>query len=88
MFEWVLNTPLKTFILVFHCSFLINIYKVNFALCYLAKFFAKKNLYMGHVIKICVLSKSFKIFRIIISIIKLDCSIPFQKKDAFTGINI
>ena len=40
------------------------------------------------VIKASILSKLFKCFWIIISIIKTDCWIPFQKKETFMEINI
>ena len=86
------NMPMKTFRLPFHCTFVKNISSRSY-LCILSsiyiaiKFNAKKR-FSWNVIKTSILYKTFKFFWIIISMINLGCWIPFQKKDAFTGINI
>ena len=98
MFKWVLNTPLKIFLFPFHYRFLINISSrsylcISSGMYIVIIFVTKKNLYMGCNHTTPILSKPFKFFWIIISIInefaviKLDCWISFPKWDAFTGIN-
>ena len=67
MFEWVLNTPLKTFVILFHSSFLINISSRSY-LCISNSmykpitFIAKKK----GIIETSILFKPFKFLIIII----------------------
>ena len=79
-------------LLPFHYSFLMNIssrsyLRISSSMYIAIIFIAKKNLHRD-VIKTSILSKPFKFFWIIISMIKLDCSIPFQKKETLTGVKI
>ena len=49
MFEWVLNTPLRTFLFPFHYSFLVNISNrsgISSSMYMGVIFIAKKNFYI------------------------------------------
>ena len=92
MFEWVLNTPLETFLLLFCCSFLINISSRSyhiFRAVYIQLFHSlPRETFTWNVIKTSILSKPLRFFWIIISESLNRTELPFIKKETFTGVNI